>query len=110
MGHLKNYGANAKRRRNASGFRIWRLYLPSIRAFDTLNEVSRHSRPKPGRKSTKSSGELNWDVRQSWAKAAGHKFRGLQRSSVFRFRRWFAQIFDNLVGCSKEEFVSTLSK
>jgi hypothetical protein len=38
-----------------------------------------------------------------------NKFRGLQWSSVFDMPGSIAQIFDNLVGCSKEELVSTLS-
>ena len=38
------------------------------------------------------------------------KLRGLQGSPVFDVSEAFAQIFDNLVGCSKEELVSTLSQ
>jgi hypothetical protein len=35
-----------------------------------------------------------------------NKFRGLQWSLVFDMPEGIAQIFDNLVGCSKEELVS----
>ena len=49
-------------------------------------------------------------VKQPWAKNAGHKFRGLRAFLLLRWQEEFAQIIDNLVGCSKEELVSTLSK
>ena len=43
-------------------------------------------------------------------RGSGCEFRGLRMLPVLRCRVGFAQIIDNLVGCSKEEFVSTLSK
>src|SRR5690349_3554820 len=42
--------------------------------------------------------------------AGGRKFRGLRALPLLQWREEFAQIIDNLVGCSKEELVSTLSK
>jgi hypothetical protein len=38
------------------------------------------------------------------------KFEACSRPGFSQFRVWAAQIFENLVGCSKEEFVSTLSQ
>ena len=79
-------------------------------AFVTLNEVSRQLTAVLVEIKTKSSGSLHRVVRSARErKRRAQVSRPAGASGIYGYRGRFAQIFDNLVGCSKKNFVRTLS-